>query len=134
MKFFDFLSRYLGALSPAQITFFTLFSGGKLIGQDMFGNRYYQMAPRQGYALPRRWVIYKGRPEASLVPPEWHGWLHHQNNTPPSPDTASFRRSWQKPHQQNLTGTIAAYRPPGHLLRGGRRDKASGDYEAWKPE
>ena len=34
----------------------------------------------------------------------------------------------------NLTGTKAAYRPPGHILKGGQRDKATGDYEAWTPE
>ena len=34
----------------------------------------------------------------------------------------------------NLTGTGLAYRPPGHLKSGGRREKATGDYEAWKPE
>jgi len=33
----------------------------------------------------------------------------------------------------NLTGTAEAYRPPGHVLAGGQRDKATGDYEPWKP-
>lgn len=134
MNLFRLLARYLGVLSPAQIKIFTLFSRGKTVGQDMFGNRYYQAAPRKGYALPRRWVMYKTDPDASLVPPEWHGWLHHQTDAVPTAGSDSFRRVWQMPHQRNLTGTVAAYRPPGHLLRGGRRDKASGDYEAWRPE
>jgi len=30
--------------------------------------------------------------------------------------------------------TAATYRPPGHTLRGGQRDPATGDYEAWTPE
>jgi NADH:ubiquinone oxidoreductase subunit len=127
-----FLS-FLGALSPAHISFFTSFSGGKLIGVDGFGNRYYQMKARKGYDHTRRWVVYKDSPEASDVPPEWHGWLHHQTDAVPSDSTQSFRRSWQKPHKPNLTGTTGAYRPPGHILSGGKRDRAVGDYEAWLP-
>ena len=44
------------------------------------------------------------------------------------------RHPWQQEHQPNLTGTAAAYRPPGHELEGGRRARATGDYEAWTPE
>ena len=33
-------------------------------------------ASAPGTAL-RRWVMYAGAPEASLVPPEWHAWLHY---------------------------------------------------------
>ena len=39
---------------------------------DEFGNRYYQNKDGS-----RRWVIYNGTVEASRVPPDWHGWLHH---------------------------------------------------------
>lgn len=102
---------------------------GKLVGTDPDGNRYYtertQTRPRQ-----RRWVIYKGKPEASRVPPEWHAWLHH---TAPAPLNAVGRWPWQKPHQPNMTGTAQAYFPPGHDLAGGKRDHATGDYEAWTP-
>ena len=64
---------------------------------------------------------------------EWFGWLHHQSDRVPESGEESFRRLWQKPHNPNLTGTAQAYRPPGHLLKGGQRDKATGDYEAWRP-
>ena len=111
-----------------------MFSGAKRVGADASGNRYYRAKPRRGYKLDRRWVVYKGAPEASRVPPEWHGWLHHQSDAVPSSDTAAPRRVWQKPHVQNLTGTTQAYRPPGHVLSGGQRDKATGDYEAWTPD
>jgi NADH:ubiquinone oxidoreductase subunit len=67
------------------------------------------------------------------VPPEWHGWLHHQSDVAPDESELSFRRPWQKPHQPNMTGTDQAYRPKGHILEGGQRDKAAGDYEAWSP-
>jgi len=32
-----------------------------------------------------------------------------------------------------MTGTVSGYRPPGHALMGGKRRKATGDYEAWTP-
>ena len=122
---------YLGVLSPTQISIFTASKGGKSIGSDAYGNVYYSSPPRKGYKRERRWVIYDGAPEASKVPPEWHGWLHHQTDV--IPDAESFRRPWQKPHQPNMTGTNKAYRPKGHLLSEGKRDRASGDYEAWTP-
>ncbi len=120
------------AQSPAHIWFVTLMSGAKRMGQDSFGNTYYEAGPRKGYKRNRRWVIYKGEADASRVPPEWHGWLHYQNDEAPVGDH-SFRRNWQKPYVPNLTGTDQAYRPPGHILEGGKRDKATGDYQAWTP-
>ena len=126
------LLKFLGVLSPAHINLFTALKGGDKVGADDYGNTYYRAKPRKGYKRERRWVMYDGAPEASKVPPEWHGWLHHQTNEVPSGE--GFRREWQKPHQPNVTGTNQAYRPPGHVLEGGKRDKATGDYEAWKPE
>ncbi len=122
------LGRTLGVLSPV----YMIGMRGKKIGTDQLGNVYYSAKPRPGYKRERRWVIYKGAPEASNIPPEWHGWIHHQTDTVPSNE--GFRRDWQKPHQPNMTGMKNAYRPPGHVLEGGQRDKATGDYEAWKPE
>ena len=128
------LFSFLGVLSPAHITYFTATRRGELVGHDALGNKYYRSSKmRPGTKLERRWVIYKGAPEASSVPPEWHGWLHYQSDAVPKDGEDSFRRPWQKPHQPNMTGTNAAYRPPGHLLQGGKRDKATGDYEAWTP-
>lgn len=132
------LGKFLGIHSPAHIRLATLFSGwfkgGRAVGTDGQGNRYYRAPGRKGYRHDRRWVMYNGEVEASRVPPEWHGWLHHQTDVVPSPDGASFRQPWQKPHQPNLTGTLQAYRPPGHILSGGRRDKATGDYQPWTPD
>ncbi len=128
------IAAFLGVLSPVHIHFVTLVSGASRVGTDMLGNRYYRAKARKGYKHERRWVIYKGIPDASNVPPEWHGWLHHQSDAVPGDATPSFRRVWQKPHQPNMTGTSAAYLPPGHILNEGKRDKATGDYEAWKPE
>jgi NADH:ubiquinone oxidoreductase subunit len=103
------------------------------IGTDQYGNRYYQGRKPQRNGSLKRFVIYEGQPEASKIPPEWHGWLHHTEELPP-PAEGYARRTWQKDHLPNLTGTIYAHRPAGHLLAGGQRKKATGDYEAWKPE
>ncbi|MGE4312844.1 MAG: NADH:ubiquinone oxidoreductase subunit NDUFA12 [Pseudobdellovibrionaceae bacterium] len=127
------LFSFLGVLSPIHINFVTLFSGAKKVGTDLYGNRYFEASPRKGYKRPRRWVMYKGAPDASAIPPEWHGWIHHQTDQVPSNENESFRRSWQRAPQPNLTGTDQAYHPKGHVLEGGKRDAATGDYEAWRP-
>ncbi|MFA7276840.1 MAG: NADH:ubiquinone oxidoreductase subunit NDUFA12 [Pseudobdellovibrionaceae bacterium] len=133
MALLKFIFKILGALSPVHIWFVTIMTGAKKIGTDSLGNIYYEAKARKGYTHPRRWVMYSGEAEPSTVPPEWHGWLHYQTNAIPAEGTSSYRRPWQKSAQANLTGTTAAYHPPGHLLAGNQRDKATGDYEAWTP-
>lgn len=128
-----FIKNLLSALSPVSFLL-TVWRKGEYVGVDQVGNKYYRASPRKGYRHDQRWVVYNGAPEASLIPPEWHGWMHHQTDTVPNPESASFRKDWQIPHRPNLTGTDLAYRPPGHQLSGGNRDKATGDYKAWSPE
>jgi len=111
---------------------------GELVGRDEDGNRYYRekgggKVHPDSLRKERRWVIYVGDVEASRVPAEWHAWLHHTVAEPP-PDGGVAKRPWQKEHLPNQTGTAAAYRPPGHTLKGGHRDKATGDYEPWVPD
>jgi NADH:ubiquinone oxidoreductase subunit len=109
-------------------TWLTTWLSGQAVGTDAFGNRYYQNKDAS-----RRWVIYNGTVEASRVPPDWHGWLHHTFAEPPTRAPLKVR-AFEKPHLPNLTGTAAAYRPSGSLQRGGQRPAATGDYQAWKPE
>ena len=66
------------------------------------------------------------------MPPEWHGWLHHQVEDTPDQALEPVR-AWQKPAKANVTGTRDAYRPSGSLDAGGVRAAATGDYEAWVP-
>src|SRR5438105_12808319 len=47
---------------------------GELVGTDDEGNRYYRDKRATDGRRRRRWVIYQGEPEASRVPPDWHGW------------------------------------------------------------
>ena len=108
---------------------------GEYVGSDEFGNRYYRtkgnkIDPMLG--LVRRWVIYNGLAEASMVPPTWHGWLHHTTDLLPTEEKVTVR-PWEKAHRPNLTGTPNAYRPSGSILGPGRRPKATGDYKAWVP-
>ena len=111
---------------------------GEQVGSDQFGNRYFRekgggKVHGDSIRKERRWVVYDGDVEASRVPPEWHAWLHHTVADPPPPGGPE-RRDWQQEHLPNLTGTEAAYRPPGHTLKGGHRDAGTGDYEPWSPD
>jgi NADH:ubiquinone oxidoreductase subunit len=107
---------------------------GEFVGQDDMGNKYYRAKSAMPDSIPeRRWVIYAGYSEASQIPPGWHGWMHHRVATPPSKDGYAARE-WQMPHQENLTGSSAAYHPPGSIAMGGKPLVAAPDYQAWKPE
>ncbi len=99
---------------------------GVKVGEDDQGNVYYETRDKK-----RRWVIFNGEAEASRVPPEWHGWLHHSWNEPPTKAPLKHK-AWEKPHQENLTGTPAAYAPAGSLRQAA--PVARTDYEAWQPE
>jgi NADH:ubiquinone oxidoreductase subunit len=116
---------------------------GEHMGTDAQGNRYFRAkklraAGQPGGGTERRWVLYNGANDASRVPAEWHGWLHNsyadengggvpESNLPPP-------RIWEVDYTPNATGTAAAYRPQGALERGGKRARATGDYQAWNPE
>lgn len=115
----------------------SLFSArnGKCVGEDVFGNTYHQeKKPSKNDGPPegRRWVIYNGANDASRVPPEWHGWLHHSYDEIPESHLPQ-PRIWEKDPTGNLTGTANAYRPAGALEAGGVRAVATGDYEPWSP-
>lgn len=99
---------------------------GVKVGEDDAGNVFYETKDRA-----RRWVIFDGEPEASRVSPEWHGWLHHTYDEPPTKAPLK-RKDWEKPHQENLTGTAMAYAPAGSLRQARPADRS--DYEAWTPE
>ncbi len=99
---------------------------GVRVGEDDQGNTYFQS--RDG---KRRWVIFNGEMEASRISPDWHGWLHHTWNEPPSVKPLTHR-TWQKPHEENHTGTAQAYAPAGSLRH--IRPTERRDYEAWQPE
>lgn len=123
----NFLLRFLTWWNGQTLnTQFFTWRKGVRVGEDEQGNVFYQT--RDG---KRRWVIYNGEAEASRVSPEWHGWLHHTWDQPPT-EAPLTRKSWEKPHVENLTGTALAYAPPGSIRRAAPVERR--DYEAWQPE
>lgn len=127
----------MGILSPI-LRVFTWWNGqtlntqlytwlkGVKVGEDAQGNIFYKSKDGK-----RRWVIFNGEAEASRVSPEWHGWLHHTWDEPPTSKPLAHK-PWEKPHQENLTGTPAAYVPSGSIRNPIPADRQ--DYEAWAPE
>ncbi len=104
---------------------------GENVGEDAQGNRYFR-ARKLVNGFERRWVIYNGPNDASRVPAEWHGWLHHSYDEVPE-SRLPPPHIWEVDYTANMTGTAQAYRPKGALEQGGQRARATGDYEAWTP-
>ena len=103
----------------------------KSVGQDQFGNNYYQTKKKDSSGKYKRIVLYKGMVDGSKIPALWNAWLHYTIDD--IPNRVHYRE--EKTHVPNLTGSDYAYVPKGHCesLRNGKRDKATGDYQAWKP-
>ena len=99
---------------------------GTRVGEDSDGNVYFRNEDDS-----RRWVHYAGDNDASRVPAEWFGWLHQMYAKPPT-ESPMLHKSWEKPHQANLTGSEGAFLRKGSLRRADVTPAA--DYEAWRPE
>ena len=92
---------------------------GKFVGSDSFGNRYYES--KSG----KRWVIYSKEIDASKIPVEWYSWIHFTKNR--LENLHKFEKySWQKPHQNNMTGTTESYHPNK------KNDEENKKYKSWK--
>ena len=103
-------------------TFIYTLLTGKFIGSDQFGNKYYSNSKG------KRWLIYKDNIESSKIPPEWYLWIHYLTINKPSDKINSF--SWQKKHEENLTGTVRAHKPEGSLINDLKKNIKK--YETWK--
>lgn len=110
---------------------------GRFVGEDEFGNKYYETTLRRAIdpsvGPKRRWVIYNGEADISKVPPGWRGWLTYTVDVPPT-EEAYRPREWELPHVPNMTGTPQAYRPRGSMLGHNQRPAATGDYVPWAPD
>ena len=92
---------------------------GKFVGKDFYGNKYYEN--KNG----KRWVIYSNEIDASKIPVEWYSWMHFTpNRIEKKHDFEKYE--WQKPHQENLTGTDSAYYPNKN------QDGIKKKYSSWK--
>ena len=105
-------------------TFIYTFFSGKFVGNDEFGNKYYQN--KKG----KRWVIYHDQIEATQIPPEWFFWIHFLTNHLPDKNQVK-KYSWQKKHTPNLTGTKKSYKPKGSLIS--ENIDSNKKYESWNP-
>jgi NADH:ubiquinone oxidoreductase subunit len=105
---------------------------GEWIGEDSLGNRYFQEKLLFGkFNRPlRRWVLYKGIPDASKIPSEWFGWIHFTHERPLVNRT---KHSWEKPHEENMTGTPYAYSPTDQFSNQGVAKTVTKRYEPWQP-
>ena len=127
MKFIDYLIRAVTWWNGATLsTMLHTWRHGTKVGEDEQGNVFYQTKDGK-----RRWVIFNGEVEASRISPDWHGWLHHTFDEAPS-ERPLQHKPWEKPHQENLTGTPLAYAPAGSIRRAQPAERR--DYEAWSPE
>lgn len=112
------------------VTLFQKGPTGKLVGEDQFGNKYYENEAA-GYNQ-KRWVVYKDlvNYNPSQIPPEWHGWLNLINDLPPT--THDFKRPvYAIEPYATRTGTAAAYQPKGAWVAQRKRNWLK--YEAWAP-
>lgn len=100
---------------------------GVKVGEDELGNTYYRTKDDS-----KRWVIFNGEVEATRVNPDWHGWLARTYDEPPS-EKPLVHKDWEKPHQENLSGSELAYAPAGSIRTTGA-PAARSDYEAWVPD
>ena len=92
---------------------------GKLVGKDHLGNKYYES--KNG----KRWVIYAAEIDASKIPVEWYSWIHFTHNKIENNHELK-KYDWQKPHQENLTGTDSAYYPNKN------KNAIQKKYRSWK--
>ena len=117
--------------TPLATRLFTRFYG-ESVGVDKFGNAYFRYA-RRPHLKEKRWVIYRGEPDGSAIPPEWQGWLTHTSISPPTPETSDDIRDWMKDHTPNPSGTPNAFIPPG-ASDSGFSEISLGNYEPWSPD
>ncbi|XP_030071226.1 NADH dehydrogenase [ubiquinone] 1 alpha subcomplex subunit 12 [Microcaecilia unicolor] len=91
---------------------------GALVGVDKYGNKYFE---DQRYFFGRhRWVEYtremNGKNtywdlDGSMVPPEWHRWLHSIADEPPTTHPPVPRKFIWENHKFNQSATPGQYVP-----------------------
>ncbi|CAG8467378.1 6045_t:CDS:2 [Ambispora leptoticha] len=101
---------------------------GTLVGVDRFGNKYYEN--KEEIYGRDRWVEYGGTlykdayEDASMIPPEWHRWIHKITEYPPTVEPPA-NPIYKTTHIPNFTGTEKAYKP---------YNTTAPKYHAWEPK
>lgn len=102
---------------------------GWLVGEDDYGNKYYETDAPEEIHMRTRWVEYADWGiDMSKVEPGWHYWLGYGTNTPPN--KLQGKEKTVQPftmgrHKMNLTGSEGAYVP---------YNTAKPKINAWNPE
>lgn len=134
---------------------------GRLVGTDANGNRYFEdMHAPYGRT---RWVEYptvsgvwalEDKYDASMVHPDWHGWLHYMHDIPGQLVSLEFSKPFKQHHRVNQTmlrpyyttpagitskhheeGAAPAYHmPPGAWGNPKPRGRLGPKYQAWDPD
>ncbi len=98
---------------------------GQLMGRDTNGNEYYENRTEYAHGQ-HRWVVYSGNKsfyevDASTVTPDWHAWLHHITEAPPTATTLgstagtpnqAIAAGSSAPYERSLGGVVTANPPP----------------------
>ncbi|KAL2652418.1 hypothetical protein R1flu_020546 [Riccia fluitans] len=124
---------YLAALLDGNLANEKFRFDGQLIGTDDFGNEYYEKTTGVQHGR-HRWVVYKDRTyNASSIPPEWHGWLHHITDRTAEQLEGLKPRRYGIEHTRNRTGEGEQYiyHAKGHALNPNKRDWKR--YQEWIP-
>ncbi|CAG8436892.1 7621_t:CDS:2 [Ambispora gerdemannii] len=101
---------------------------GTLVGVDQFGNKYYEN--KEEIYGRDRWVEYGGTlykdayEDASMIPSEWHRWIHKLTEYPPTVEPAA-NPTFKATHKPNFTGTDKAYKP---------YNTTAPKYHSWEPK
>ena len=98
----------------------------KYVGQDDYGNKYYQDRRVDQDGKYRRLVVYNGMVEATKIPPMWHAWMHYMSDDFPMQYKDYI---WQEECIPNLTGTKGAYSPGCPYVN----EMQSIHFSYWKP-
>jgi len=126
-----------------------VFRTGNFVGTDYNGNKYYEN-PNAPYGRSR-WVEYptvsgvwaiEDKMDASMVAPDWHGWLHYMHDIPGSQVDKHFGKPFkqQLPVNQTMlrshyTGRPASedefHQPPGTWGTKIARGRLGPKYESW---
>ncbi len=88
---------------------------GKKVGEDAYGNQYFETNRKDSFGRKKRFCLYNGKPEASKISPEWFPFMHYQIE---AKDVLKNPKQykWQKPALPNLTLSDVKYLPKNHPL------------------
>jgi len=133
----------------------SVFRKGTLVGTDGNGNKYYEN--REATYGRTRWVEYPTPPgvwgielryDASMVSPEWHGWLHYMHDKTGAQLQAEFEKPFKQ--EQKIAAAMQKkefsrqwfgpldppmpegfHQPPGQAFNRSPRGRIGPKYEAW---